>query len=44
MGVPVVAIGVPMVVDAAIIANDAIDLLLERLKNETEIFAFVLAS
>ncbi len=33
---PVVAIGVPMVVDAAIIANDAIDLLLERLKSEIE--------
>lgn len=36
IGVPVVAIGVPMVVDAAIIANDAIDLLIENMKKEAD--------
>lgn len=33
LGIPVVAIGVPTVVDAATIANDCIDLILHSLKN-----------
>jgi len=36
LGVPVIAIGVPMVVDAAIIANDAIELLIENVKKEAD--------
>ncbi len=34
IGVPVIAIGVPMVVDAATIANDTIDLVMEQLAKE----------
>lgn len=34
MGVPVIAIGVPTVVEAAVIANDALDLFIEKLQNE----------
>jgi len=36
LGVPVVAIGVPTVVDAATVANDAIELLIENIKQATE--------
>lgn len=35
LGVPVIAIGVPTVVDAATVANDAIELLIENIKNVT---------
>ena len=34
MGVPVIAIGVPTVVEAAVIANDALELLVEKLQKE----------
>lgn len=34
LGVPVIAIGVPMVVDAATIATDSIDLFIEKLQKE----------
>lgn len=34
LGVPVIAIGVPMVVDAATIAADSIDIFIEKLQNE----------
>lgn len=34
MGVPVIAIGVPTVVEAAVIANDALDLFIEKLQSE----------
>lgn len=34
VGVPVIAIGVPTVVDAATIANDTIDLVVEEMKNQ----------
>lgn len=34
MGVPVIAIGVPTVVEAAVIANDALELYVEKLQNE----------
>ncbi len=30
LGIPVIALGVPTVVDAATIANDAMDLVLDR--------------
>ena len=33
-GIPVIAIGVPMVVDAATIASDSIDVFIEKLQNE----------
>lgn len=36
IGVPVIAIGVPMVVDAATIANDTIDLVIDTLAKEAE--------
>lgn len=36
LGVPVIAIGVPTVVDAATIAGDSIDWVIRRLKNEME--------
>lgn len=36
LGVPVIAIGVPTVVDAATIANDTIDLILENLRANAE--------
>lgn len=36
-GVPVVAIGVPTVVDAATVANDTIEILCENLKNHQEL-------
>lgn len=36
LGVPVIAIGVPTVVDAATIANDAIDLVLDEMINQAE--------
>ncbi|RBP63891.1 spore protease [Alkalibaculum bacchi] len=35
LGVPVIAIGVPTVVDAATIANDTIDMLIDRMMDET---------
>ncbi|MDO4563882.1 MAG: GPR endopeptidase [Clostridia bacterium] len=40
LGVPVVAIGVPMVVDAATVASDAIDIVLECIKKEDENHVF----
>ena len=36
LGVPVIAIGVPTVVDAATIANDAIDLVLDEMVNQAD--------
>ena len=36
LGIPVIAIGVPMVVDAATIASDSIDIFIEKLQNEGE--------
>lgn len=36
LGVPVLAVGVPTVVDAATIANDSIELMLEHLKNNAK--------
>ncbi len=36
LGIPVIAIGVPMVVDAATIASDSIDIFIDKLKNEGE--------
>lgn len=36
LGVPVIAIGVPMVVDAATIAADSIDIFIEKLQDEGE--------
>lgn len=36
LGVPVIAIGVPTVVDAATMANDTIDLVLDEMINQTE--------
>lgn len=36
LGVPVVAIGVPTVVDAATVANDAIELLIENIKQASD--------
>ena len=36
LGIPVIAIGVPMVVEAATIAADSIDVFLEKLQNEGE--------
>jgi spore protease len=36
LGVPVIAIGVPTVVDAATMANDTIDLVIEHLMQQTE--------
>lgn len=36
LGIPVIAIGVPMVVDAATIASDSIDLFIEKLQNDGE--------
>ena len=37
LGVPVVAIGIPTVVDAATIVNDTLDLILDSLKTEAEV-------
>ncbi len=37
LGVPVIAIGVPTVVDAATIANDALDLMITKLKEEQNV-------
>lgn len=37
LGVPVIAIGVPTVVDAATIVNDTLDLIIESLKTEAKI-------
>lgn len=34
MGIPVIAIGVPTVVEAAVIANDALELFVERMKQD----------
>ncbi len=34
LGIPVIAIGVPMVVDAATIATDSINIFIEKLQNE----------
>ena len=34
MGVPVIAIGVPTVVEAAVIANDTLELFVEKLQTE----------
>lgn len=34
MGIPVIAIGVPTVVEAAVIANDALELFIERMKQD----------
>ncbi len=36
LGIPVIAIGVPMVVDVATIAVDSIDIFLEKLQNDGE--------
>ena len=36
LGIPVIAIGVPMVVDAATIASDSIDIFIEKLQKEGE--------
>ena len=36
LGIPVIAIGVPMVVDAATIASDSIDLFIEKLQQEAK--------
>ncbi len=36
LGVPVLAIGVPTVVDAATMANDTIDLVIDHLKEQTQ--------
>jgi spore protease len=36
LGVPVIAIGVPMVVDAATIATDSINILISKLQNEAK--------
>lgn len=36
LNIPVIAIGVPMVVDAATIASDSIDLFIEKLQNEAQ--------
>ena len=35
MGVPVIAIGVPTVIEAASVANDAIDMLIDTVKSKT---------
>lgn len=37
LGVPVIAIGVPTVVDAATIVNDTLDLIIESLKSEAKV-------
>ncbi|AFS78842.1 germination protease Gpr [Gottschalkia acidurici 9a] len=37
LGVPVIAIGVPTVVDAATIVSDTIDLIIGNMKNETDV-------
>lgn len=37
LGVPVIAIGVPTVVDAATIVNDTLDLIIDSLKKEAEV-------
>ncbi|MSU02916.1 GPR endopeptidase [Tissierella pigra] len=37
LGVPVIAIGIPTVVDAATIVNDTLDLIIESLKKEAEV-------
>lgn len=36
LGIPVIAMGVPMVVDAATIASDSIDLFIEKLQQEAQ--------
>ncbi len=36
LGIPVIAMGVPMVVEAATIAADSIDIFIEKLQNEGE--------
>jgi len=36
LGVPVIAIGIPTVVDAATIVNDTLDLVIDSLKSESE--------
>lgn len=36
LGIPVIALGVPMVVDAATIASDSINVFIEKLQNEGE--------
>ena len=36
LGIPVIAIGVPMVVEAATIASDSIDLFIEKLQKEAK--------
>ena len=36
LGIPVIAIGVPMVVDVATIASDSIDIFIEKLQNDGE--------
>lgn len=36
LGIPVIAVGVPMVVDAATIASDSINVFIEKLQNEGE--------
>ncbi|WP_353096098.1 GPR endopeptidase [Tissierella praeacuta] len=37
LGVPVIAIGIPTVVDAATIVNDTLDLIIESLKSESKV-------
>lgn len=36
MGIPVIAIGVPMVVESAVLVNDCLDLFIEKLQNEAK--------
>lgn len=36
LGIPVIAIGVPMVVESAVLVNDCLDLFIEKLQNEAK--------
>jgi len=42
MGIPVIAVGVPTVVDAATVANDSVDLLLEKLSDRLSVPEYIL--
>lgn len=37
LGIPVIAVGVPTVVDAATVANDSVELILEKLRENTDV-------
>ena len=41
LGVPVIALGIPTVVESAVLVNDCLDLLIEKLQNEAKSNVFL---